>query len=242
MTHMPQHDRDPRIGIIAQARMSSRRLPGKVLMRIGNVTLLQQLVEGCRHVGNVDGLCVATSTDPSDDAIAEHCAQLRVDCRRGPLNDVALRFIEAARACGFDAAVRISADSPLIDPSLIEDLVRRYRDAEDCDLATNVLRRTYPSGMSGEVICIDTLARVHPAMNAHEREHVTPFFYARPQDYRIVSLERAEPLTGTKFSVDTPEDFRRISALVARLDRPYWEYGLDRLAEMLAAVPDEVAP
>jgi spore coat polysaccharide biosynthesis protein SpsF len=239
---MPQHDRNARIGIIVQARMSSRRLPGKVLMRIGNKTLLQQLVEGCRQVANVDGMCVATSVDASDDAIFEHCAQLQVDCRRGPLEDVALRFIEAARGCGFNAAVRISADSPLIDPRLIEDLVLRYRQAEDCDLATNVLRRTYPSGMSVEVIRIETLARVHPAMNAAEREHVTPIFYAHPDKYRVVSLERAEPLTGTKFSVDTPEDFRRIGALVARLERPYWEYDLDRLAELLASVPDEVAP
>ena len=239
---MLRHKRSARIGIIAQARMSSRRLPGKVLMRIGGKTLLQQLVEGCRQVGNVDGLCVATSVDASDDAIAEHCAQLRVDCRRGPLEDVALRFIGAAQTCGFDAAVRISADSPLIDPRLIEDLVDRYRQMEDCDLATNVLRRTYPSGMSVEVIRTATLARVHPAMSAAEREHVTPFFYAHTDQFRIASLERAEPLVGTKFSVDTPEDFRRISALVARLDRPYWEYGLDRLAEMLATVPDEVAP
>jgi spore coat polysaccharide biosynthesis protein SpsF len=237
-----ERDRNARIGIIAQARMSSRRLPGKVLMRIGGSTLLQQLVEGCRQVGNVDGLCVATSVDASDDAIAEHCAQLQVDCQRGPLDDVALRVIDAAQACRFDAAVRISADSPLVDPRLIEELVDRYRQAEACDLATNVLRRTYPSGMSVEVIRIATLARVHPAMSAAEREHVTPFFYAHPDQFRIASLERAEPLVGTKFSVDTPEDFRRINALVARLDRPYWEYGLERLAEMLAAVPDEVAP
>ena len=238
---MLPHDQTSRIGIIAQARMTSRRLPGKVLMRIGNKTLLQQLVEGCRQVGNVDGLCVATSADPSDDAIAEHCAQLRVDCHRGPLEDVAQRFIGAATAHGLDAFVRISADSPLIDPRLIEDLVRRYRQSEDCDLATNVLRRTYPSGMSVEVIRTATLARAHPAMSAAEREHVTPLFYAHPDEYRIVSLERTQPLVGSKFSVDTPDDFRRISALIARLDRPYWEYGLDQLAEMLAAVPSEVA-
>jgi spore coat polysaccharide biosynthesis protein SpsF len=237
---LPQEQKS-RIGIIAQARMSSRRLPGKVLMRIGNNTLLQQLVEGCRQVEGAQGLCVATSEDPSDDPIAQHCLQLQVDCHRGPLEDVAQRFIGAATARGFDALVRISADSPLIDPRLIEDLVRRYRQSEDCDLATNVLRRTYPSGMSVEVIRTQALVRAHPAMNAAEREHVTPLFYAHPEKYRIVSVERSQPLTGSKFSIDTPDDFRRVSALVARLDRPYWEYDLDQLAEMLAAVPSEVA-
>jgi spore coat polysaccharide biosynthesis protein SpsF (cytidylyltransferase family) len=155
---------------------------------------------------------------------------------------VARRFVEAATARQFDAVVRLSADSPLIDPRLIELLVRRYRGSEDCDLATNVLRRTYPSGMSVEVIRTAALARAHPLMDADEREHVTPFFYAHPGDYRIVSVERDRPLAGTKFSVDTSDDFRRIGALVARLDKPYWEYGLEQLADMLAAVPSEAAP
>jgi spore coat polysaccharide biosynthesis protein SpsF len=239
---MLQQTRKSRVGIVIQGRMSSRRLPGKVLMRIGRNTLLQQLVAGCRQVEDVEGLCVATSDDPSDDAIVQHCAELAVDCHRGPLDDVARRFIDAAAAREFDAVVRISADSPLIDPRLIARLVRCYRESEDCDLATNVLRRTYPSGMSVEVIGIDTLASAHPLMNAAEREHVTPFFYAHPDQYRIVSVERDRPLAGTKFSVDTPDDYRRIGTLVARLDKPYWEYGIDELAEMLAAVPGEAAP
>ena len=238
---MLQEGEKPHIGIVVQGRMSSRRLPGKVLMQIGSKTLLQQLIEGCRQVTDVDGLCVATSNHPSDDPIARHCAELQVDCHRGPLEDVAARFVEAATANAFDAVVRISADSPLIDPRLIQHLVRRYRQSPDCDLATNVLRRTYPSGMSVEVIRAATLARVHPLMDAAEREHVTTFFYAHPDHYRIVSVERDRPLVGSKFSVDTWDDFTRINALVARLDRPYWEYQLEQLTTMLAAVPGEVA-
>jgi spore coat polysaccharide biosynthesis protein SpsF (cytidylyltransferase family) len=236
---MPQQDRKPRIGIVVQGRMSSRRLPGKVLMRIGKNTVLQQLVEGCRQVEDVAALCVATSDHPTDDPIAVHCVQLRVDCYRGPLDDVAARFVGAATMHRLDAMVRISADSPLIDPRLIEDLIGRYRRSDDCDLATNVLRRTYPPGMSVEVIRTESLARAHPMMNSTDREHVTPFFYARLERYRIVSVERDRPLIGSKFSVDTPDDFRRISALVERLDRPYWEYRFEQLAEMLAIVQSE---
>jgi spore coat polysaccharide biosynthesis protein SpsF len=238
---MLQQREKPRIGIVVQGRMSSRRLPGKVLMRIGSKTLLQQLIEGCRQVTDVDGLCVATSDHPSDDPIVRHCTELRVDCHRGPLEDVAARFVEAATANAFDAVVRISADSPLIDPQLIQHLIRGYRQSEDCDLATNVLRRTYPSGMSVEVIRAETLGRAHPMMDAAEREHVTTFFYAHRDQYRIVSVERDHPLVGSKFSVDTWDDFKRISALVAGLDRPYWEYGLEQLTALLAAVPGEVA-
>jgi spore coat polysaccharide biosynthesis protein SpsF len=239
---MLQQDRKSRIGIVVQGRMGSRRLPGKVLMRIGKNTLLQQLIEGCRQVEDVQGLCVATSDDPSDDPISRHCAELQVDCHRGPLDDVAARFIAAATARQLDAVVRISADSPLIHPRLVERLIRCYRETESCDLATNVLRRTYPSGMSVEVVCTQTLVRAHPMMDAVEREHVTPFFYAHADRYRIASVERERPLVGGKFSVDTSDDFGRISALVERLDKPYWEYGIEQLAEMLAVVPGEVTP
>jgi spore coat polysaccharide biosynthesis protein SpsF (cytidylyltransferase family) len=234
-------NRQSRIGIVVQARMSSRRLPGKVLMRIGTRTLLGQLVEGCRRVADVQGLCVATSDHASDDPIALHCAHLQVDCHRGPLDDVAARFIAAATERAFDAIVRVSGDSPLIDPRLIEHLISRYRESEGCELASNVLRRTYPSGMSVEVISTSALARAYPAMDAEEREHVTPYFYAHPEEFRIVSVEREQPLPGGKFSVDTLDDFRRISVLVARLERPPWEYGLDQLSELMADVSSEVA-
>ena len=237
---MLQQGGKSRIGIVVQGRMSSRRLPGKVLMRIGKNTLLQQLIEGCRHVEGIEGLCVATSDDPTDDPIAQHCAELRIDCHRGPLDDVAARFIGAAAARDLDAVVRISADSPLIHPQLVGQLVRCYRGSEGCDLATNVLRRTYPSGMSVEVVRTETLARAHPLMDVAEREHVTPFFYARAGQYRIVSVEREAPLVGGKFSIDTSDDFSRISALVEGLDKPYWEYDIEQLAEMLTAAPDRV--
>jgi spore coat polysaccharide biosynthesis protein SpsF len=238
---MLQQERKARIGIVVQARMSSRRFPGKVLMRIGKNTLLQQLLEGCQRVEAVEGLCVATSDDPTDDPIARHCAEFFVDCHRGPLLDVAARYVGAAAARAFDAVVRISADSPLIHPGLIERLIRSYRESPSCELATNVLRRTYPSGMSVEVICARTLANAHPMMDAFEREHVTPFFYRRAERYRIVSVEREQPIVGGKFSVDTADDFRRISALVERLRKPYWEYRIEQLAEMLAVFPNGAA-
>lgn len=231
-----------RIGIALQARMNSRRLPGKVLMRIGERSILQHLVEACREVRSVDSLCVATSAEPSDDAIASHCEDIGVAAYRGPLDDVAGRYLGATAAHRLDAVVRISADSPLMPPPLVEAVVEAFRNASDCDLATNVLRRTYPSGMSVEVIRAAALAKVHPLMDTEQREHVTPYFYAHPDAFSIASVERDEPLTGFKLSVDTPDDFAFVSALMSRLERPASSYDIDELANLARQVTTEAAP
>lgn len=223
---------EPRIGVLLQGRMSSRRLPGKVLMRLGSRTLLQHLVDGCRQVVGAHVLCVATSVHATDDVIASHCAELSVECYRGLLDDVAARLLGAAAEHQLDALVRISADSPLIHPRLIERLISRFRAAPKCDLATNVLRRTYPSGMSVEVIRTTTLDAAHSLMNAEEREHVTRYFYANQDAYRIVAVERDEPLDAFKMSIDDRADFERIEALFERLDMPHWMYSIEQLTEM----------
>jgi spore coat polysaccharide biosynthesis protein SpsF len=104
------------IGVIVQARMSSSRLPGKVLREVQGRALLGHLLDGLRQAKGPDTLLVATSVDPSDDAVW-----------RGPLDDVAARFLGAAEAASLDAAVRICADSPLLDPALVDQAVALFR-------------------------------------------------------------------------------------------------------------------
>ena len=234
---LPEPSKESRIGIVVQARMGSSRLRGKVLMRIQNRTLLEYLVEGCRTVKDSLVLCVATSTEGPDDAIAQHCAEIGVECYRGPLEDVAGRYLGAASAYNLHAVVRISADSPLIPPSIVAELICRYREAAGCDLATNVLRRTYLSGMSVEVIRTLALAGAYPLMTAEEREHVTPYFYAHRDDFCIVSVERSAPLEGGKLSVDTAGDFALIKALIERLQKAHSDYSVEELAELSLLPP-----
>lgn len=228
----------PNVGIVLQARLTSRRLPSKVLAQIGGLPLLTHLIGSCREVRGVDGLCLATSDHASDDAIVSHCCELGVECYRGDLDDVAARVLGAAASCGFDAIVRLSADSPLMLPGLVETVVEAYRRESGCNLATNVLRRTYPSGLSVEVIDTKTLASAHPLMDQSQKEHVTSYFYASPTGYRIVSVERDPPLNGHKFSVDTPADLAHVEAILARLDRPHWQYTVEQLVE----VADSILP
>jgi spore coat polysaccharide biosynthesis protein SpsF len=232
---MPK-ETQPHLGIVLQARLTSRRLPGKVLAEICGQSLLAHLIGSCRKVRGVDGLCVATSNQATDDAIVLHCRELGVECYRGDLNDVAARFLGAAATHRLDAIVRLSADSPLMLPSIIEDVVEAYRREPACNLATNVLRRTYPSGLSVEVIDTSTLARTYPLMDSMQREHVTSHFYVSPAQYRVVSVEREPPLNGYKFSIDTPQDLEQVGAILEQLDRPHWQYTVEQLVEVADSV------
>lgn len=205
---------------VVQARMSSARLPGKVLREVGGRPLLTYLIDRLRRCRALDNVVIATSTSDDDDPIAAFAQANRVDCHRGSLDDVAARLLSAARAAGADALVRISGDSPLIDPAIVDRAVEIYR-SERPDLVTNVQRRTFPKGQSVEVIAVAALERAHGEMTtAAEREHVTPYFYVHPERFPIAAFESAIVRGDMQLSVDTEADFARFAAIVARLGEP----------------------
>lgn len=221
------------IAAIMQVRMSSSRLPGKAMRPLRGRVLLGHVVDRMRRARTVDSLWIATSTDRQDDAVEAFAQAERVNLHRGALDDVAGRLLDTARAAGAQALVRISADSPLIDPAIVDHAVTLFR-RERPDLASNVVRRTFPKGQSVEVIDVAALARAHQAMTtAAEREHVTPWFYADPARACIVGFESPEPRGDLQLSVDTPEDLGRVEAILAHLGEPAAAHGL---AAILAAV------
>lgn len=214
--------------VIVQARCSSQRLPGKVLRPVAGRPMIQYLTERLARCRLVDKVVIATSTEHSDDDLAAWCEKAGLDCVRGPLDDVAGRFLLAARRHELDSLVRINADSPLLDPAIVDRAIALFAEGS-WDLVTNVLVRSFPKGQSVEVIRTSLLAAAHPAMTAEEREHVTQHFYLHAASFRIGNFSHSEDLSALQHSVDTPEDFAAFSALVAAMTRPHWEYGLSDL-------------
>jgi spore coat polysaccharide biosynthesis protein SpsF len=150
-----------------------------------------------------------------------------VELYRGALDDVAGRLLNAAVAAQADALVRISADSPLIDPAIVDQAVELYR-RQRPELVSNVVRRTFPKGQSVEVVAVPALRRAVEAMTTpDEREHVTSWFYANPTRVRIVGFESANARPQMQLSVDTLEDLQRVEAILARLGEPAAAHGLD---------------
>lgn len=214
------------VGVVVQARMSSARLPGKVLRELCGRPVLAWLLDGLGQCSGPDVVVLATSAEPSDDPVAVFCAGRGVPCFRGPLVNVAGRVLAAAEAQGLDAFVRICGDSPLLDPRLVDEAVALYRQG-GADLVTNVLRRTFPKGQSVEVVDIQAFRRAEAAMtDPQDREHVTRHFYGREGEYRLHSFESGGDFGAVNYCVDTAEDLERLSALVARFApgaaRPGW--------------------
>jgi spore coat polysaccharide biosynthesis protein SpsF len=225
------------IAVVAQARMTSTRLPGKVLRPLGgSKPTLQFLVERVRHCERAGAFVVATSNDPSDDPVAELCERLGVSVHRGSLQDVAGRYLEAVDRFGLDAFVRVTGDSPLIDQRLIDHGIDLFLQG-GADLVTNVFPSTFASGHSLEVVDAGAFRRAYAEMSKPPHfEHVTKYLYLHPEAFRIRNFERSPDEGALDVSLDTEEDARLIEAIIARMDRPHWEYDYDAVMDLYRQV------
>lgn len=206
-----------RVVVIVQARMTSTRLPGKVLMDLGPGTCLEIVCRRLERLESADAVAIATSVDASDDPIAE--AGLPFDVVRGPLEDVLERYRGAAEQQEADAVVRVTSDCPLVEPSVIDRLVGMWRAGEGLDYVWNTREpRTFPDGLDAEVVSRSALeAAAAETAEPYDREHVTPFVRDRPDRFPQRDLRLEPPVRGVKLSLDTPEDLEAISAFIARV-------------------------
>ena len=202
------------IRIFVQARMSSRRFPGKVLATLAGRPMIDHVLERCGRAFGRDRVVLATSRDASDDALAAHAQRQAASVFRGDLENVFGRFQQCLAAHPCEWFVRISADSPLIDPRLIACVAERRR--PDLDLVTNVQPRTFPAGQSVEVVNCGSFAALDAAaLTAEEREHVTLVFYRHPERFRVRNVASRDPgLASQHLAVDTHEELRMVEAML----------------------------
>ncbi len=198
----------PNVLAIVQARMSSTRLPGKVLKPLAGKPMLARQLERIARARLVDKLVVATSAEASDDPIAVVCAGLGIACFRGSLADVLGRFIGAAEAFGPPQhIVRLTGDCPLTDPAIVDAAIALHL-ANGVDYTSNGVQRTYPDGLDVEVMTFVALARAAcEASEPFEREHVTPRLYRRTDLFSQQPLLNPVDLAELRWTVDNAKDF-----------------------------------
>jgi len=217
--------------VIVQARMTSTRLPGKVLADVAGRPLLAQQLSRLKECQAVDEIIIATTSNSSDDPVAELARREGVMAFRGSEQDVLSRFVGAARASGADIVVRVTADCPLIDPavtaSVIEELTGH---ASECDYASNVIERTYPRGLDVEAFFYDTLLRMDRLGRSQSaREHVTVVARSeRKELFLCRSVTDKEDNSDLRWTVDTERDLALVRSLYEALDlsthvKPYPE-------------------
>lgn len=227
------------VGVVIQARLGSRRLPRKVLRPIHGVPLIQYLLDSIHQCETVDQCIVATSHHAHDDPIADYCRRRRIDCWRGSHDNVASRFLNIAAFHEWDYFVRLSGDSPLLDYRLVDRAVNLAK-TRPCDLATNILSRTFPKGQSVEVLKTDVFARAYERMNSREEfEHVTRHYYHHANDYGIESFQYAPNRGDVQLSVDTARDFTRAAEILSQMTEPHWTYSVDAVLRLYDRLADE---
>jgi spore coat polysaccharide biosynthesis protein SpsF (cytidylyltransferase family) len=217
---------------IVQARMSSTRLPGKVLMDVGGEPLLALLLRRLAHAKHVERTVVATSDRPEDDEIEGVAGELGVGVHRGPLEDVLGRV--AGAAAGHDGAiVRLTADCPLIDPGLVDSVVEMFG-AAGVSYASNVEPRTFPDGLDVEVVSSEALAEADETVSDPvDREHVTTAIRRDPVRFPAVHLVNDENLGELRWTVDDAEDLEFVRSVVERLGERRHTAGMAEILELV---------
>lgn len=198
-------------GIIIQARTTSTRLPGKVLLKLpfgGKTTLLERVIERCKASRLAGRVIIATTGEKADNPIVRIASKSRVPCYRGSRKDVLSRYYEAAKKFGIGTIVRVTSDCPFIDPEIIDVLIKVHRSG-NFDYTSNTIKRTFPRGLDAEVFSFEALGRAHSkARRKPEREHVTPYIREH-KEFRRCSAEIAGlgRFSGLRLTVDTIDDY-----------------------------------
>lgn len=201
------------VNVILQARLSSTRLPGKVLKNIVNKPMLALQVERIKVSRLIDHVIIATSIEQDDDAIAHLCEKLDIACFRGNLNDVLDRFYHASKLFPSDHVVRLTGDCPLIEPEIIDQVIALHL-TRGADYTSNCLIPCLPDGLDVEIFTSQALTQSwQQAKKPSEREHVTQYILNHKEQFTIENYQYSPDLSMHRWTVDEPNDFELVEKI-----------------------------
>ena len=225
--------------VVIQARIGSRRLPGKVLADIGGRPMIAHVLERAEAITGIDEVMVAVPDLPEDDPLASAVASLGASVVRGATDDVLGRYLAAADAGRADVVVRVTADCPLLSPSVSSSVVAAYARG-GADYASNTLERRSPRGLDTEVVSVETLrAAGRESTDPAEREHVTPFIWRRPDRFRLRSVRAPSDRSAVRLTVDVAEDLALVRSVHEELGPGLFD--VDEILELLDRRPELAA-
>lgn len=224
--------------IIVQARMGSSRLPGKILMEVNGKPLLEYQIERLRQMKASLPIVLATTVEPEDYRVQRLGDDLGVSVFRGSEKDVLGRYYHAAMEVQADALFRITADCPLIDPFVLDEIYNMFI-SRNVDYCSNTLERTFPRGLDAEIFRFQALKEAHfEAKSEYDREHVTPFIRTQPNRYKLASYRSSSgDFSKHRWTVDTPEDFELIRHILSTLYPKNLRFRMSDVLSILAKNP-----
>lgn len=207
--------------VIVQARMTSTRLPGKVVMEVAGRPMLSQVLRRLKRCRLADDIVIATTMNDEDQPVVDLADAEHVRWFRGDEHDVLSRYAGAARESNADLIVRVTSDCPLIDPEIVDRVIQELAShARECDYAANVIERTFPRGLDAEAFFRDVLERVDRlGRSAPAREHVTAFILReRPELFCTLSITDTQDNSDLRWTVDVPEDLEMVRRLYEEME------------------------
>lgn len=224
---------------VIQARMSSARLPGKVLMPLAGKPVLEHVVRRIRDCRTITKVVVATSTDQTDDAIQAWCEKEAASHYRGSLDDVLDRYYQTARIHKADAVVRITADCPAIDPTIVDEVVKGFLTG---GYDYYGLSGEFPDGLDCTVFSFAALERAwHEAKLQSEREHVGPYMEKHPELFKIGGYKKFNGLSHHRWTLDESRDYDFLQVIFARLYREKTPFLASEVLALLDKEPELMA-
>ncbi|GLX77632.1 spore coat protein [Thalassotalea insulae] len=226
------------INIILQARMSSTRLPGKVLKPILGVPMLAHQLARLKQLKTINDIIVATSIEPDDDAIEQLCLDLKINCFRGSLSNVLERYYQAHLQFPSEHVIRITGDCPVIDVNIINKVINLHMSTH-ADYTSNCIPATLPDGLDVEIFTAKALkvAR-NNAISPIEFEHVTTYFRNHAEQFNYQNYTHPTDYSHLRWTVDEPEDFELIQQFFQYLSpkKPYFD--LNDILALLTEHPE----
>ncbi len=208
------------IGCIVQARMGSSRLPGKTLMKLENKnTVLDYVISQLSYNKLIDKIVIATTDLKEDNVIENFVKNLDMDIFRGNSNDVLDRYYQCAKKFSIDTVVRITADNPLIDPTIVDDLINFFT-SNSYDYLTNSHVRTFPYGTEVEIFSFKALEKAWKnAKKPSEREHVTSYLYNNPNNFKIFNVEHSKNISNLRWTIDRKNDLSLVKLIISKIKK-----------------------
>jgi len=210
------------IDCIIQARMGSSRLPGKTLMELENKkTTLDFVIEQLSFSKLINRVVIATTSLDEDNVIEQKVKSLGINCFRGSEMDVLDRYYRCAKEFEMKTIVRITADCPIIDPTIVDKVIEQFQSG-NYDYAANIIFRTYPVGTDTEIFSFNSLEKCwNEAKQPSEREHVTPFMRNKNSNFKIENIQNDQDLSHLRWTLDLKEDLILIREIVSKIkNRP----------------------
>ncbi len=227
-----------KVAAIIQARMTSTRLPGKVLMNIEQKPMLWHIINRLKSSVKIDDIILAIPDTKENDSLEIFSKKNNIDYFRGSEEDVLSRYYNSAKKYHAEVVVRITADCPLIDPEVVDMAIEKHL-ASGADYTSNILERTFPRGLDVEVFNSKALAKSYKeAKESYQKEHVTPYIWELPEKFHLANIENPENFSHMRWTVDEREDLEFVREIYKRLSKTGKIFLMRDITNLLKKYPE----